>query len=162
MDLGKELRHRALRDIVSRRPIRTQRELVAALKSQGIPATQATLSRDITELGLTKVERGGSLAYALPVGSGVEQTAEARLALLLSDAPTEIASAGSILVLKTLPGIAHAIAASLDRLHLPEVVGTVAGDDTLFVAVHDEAALRSLRTRLRALAAREGRTSGDR
>jgi transcriptional regulator of arginine metabolism len=162
VDLGKELRHRALRDIVSRRPIRTQRELVAALKSQGIPATQATLSRDITELGLTKVERGGSLAYALPVGLGVEQTAEARLALLLSDAPTEIASAGSILVLKTLPGSAHAIAASLDRLHLPEVVGTVAGDDTLFVAVRDEAALRSLRMRLRALAAREGRTSGDR
>ena len=162
MDLGKALRHRALRDIVSRRPIRTQRELVAALKSQGIPATQATLSRDITELGLTKVERGGSLAYALPVGAGVEQTAEARLASLLSDSPAEIASAGSILVLKTLPGSAHAIAASLDRLHLKEVVGTVAGDDTLFVAVRDEAALRSLRTRLRALAAREGRTSGDR
>jgi transcriptional regulator of arginine metabolism len=162
VDLGKELRHRALRDIVSRRSIRTQRELVAALKSQGIPATQATLSRDITELGLTKVERGGSLAYALPAGSGVEQTAEARLAALLSDAPAEIASADSILVLKTLPGSAHAIAASLDRLHLKEVVGTVAGDDTLFVAVRDEAALRSLRARLRALAAREGRTSGDR
>lgn len=162
MDLGKELRHRALRDIVSRRPIRTQRELVAALKSQGIPATQATLSRDITELELTKVERAGSLAYALPVGAGVEQTAEARLASLLSDAPAEIASAGSILVLKTLPGSAHAIAASLDRLHLKEIVGTVAGDDTLFVAVRDEAALRSLRARLRALAAREGRAAGDR
>ena len=52
MDLGKELRHRALRDIVSRRPIRTQRELVAALKSQGIPATQATLSRDIIDIAM--------------------------------------------------------------------------------------------------------------
>ncbi|MFZ9972475.1 MAG: arginine repressor, partial [Candidatus Limnocylindrus sp.] len=77
-------------------------------------------------------------------------------------APAEISSAGSILVLKTLPGSAHAIAASLDRLHLKEIVGTVAGDDTLFVAVRDEAALRSLRARLRALAAREGRGAGDR
>jgi transcriptional regulator of arginine metabolism len=162
VDLGKELRHRALRDLVSRRPIRTQRELVAALRSQGIPATQATLSRDITELGLTKVERAGALAYALPADSGVEQTAEVRLASLLSDTPAEIDSAGSILVLKTLPGSAHAIAASLDRLHLKEIVGTVAGDDTLFVAVRDEAALRSLRARLRALAAREGRGAGDR
>ena len=65
MDLGKELRHRALRDLVARRAIRTQRELVSALKSQGIPATQATVSRDITELGLTKVDRSGSPAYAL-------------------------------------------------------------------------------------------------
>lgn len=162
MDLGKEFRHRALRDIVSRRSIRTQRELVAALKAQGIPATQATLSRDITELGLTKVERGGAFAYALPAGSGVEQTAESRLATLLADAPTEVAVAGSILVLKTLPGSAHAIAASLDRLHLAEVVGTVAGDDTLFVAVRDEASLRSLRSRLSAMVTRSRRPTSER
>ena len=78
MDLGKSVRHRALRDLVTRRPIRTQRELVTALRAQGIPATQATISRDITELGLYKVERGGSSAYALPAEAGVEQTAEAR------------------------------------------------------------------------------------
>ena len=62
--------------------------------------------------------------------------------------------AGSILVLKTLPGSAHAIAASLDRLRLPEIVGTVAGDDTLFVAVSDAAAMRKLRKRLTELAQR--------
>jgi len=162
MDLGKELRHRALRELVTRRAVRTQRELVAALKSQGIPATQATVSRDITELRLIKVDRGGSLAYALPPGAGVEQTAEARLTALLADVPMEVATAGPILVLKTLPGSAHAIAASLDRLHLQEVVGTLAGDDTLFVAVRDKAALRSLHARLRALAARKGRGAGER
>jgi transcriptional regulator of arginine metabolism len=156
MDLGKELRHRALRDLVARRAIRTQRELVAALRSQGIPATQATVSRDITELGLIKVDRSGSPAYALPAGGSVEQVAEARLASLLADAPLEISTAGAILVVKTLPGSAHAIAASLDRLRLPEVVGTVAGDDTLFVAVDDQAALRALRDRFRALAAQKG------
>ena len=154
MDLGKELRHRALRDIVSRRPIRTQRELVAALKSQGIPATQATLSRDITELGLIKVDRGGSPAYAFPPGRSVEIAAEDRLQALLGEIPLEAAVAGSILVLKTLPGSAHAIAASLDRLRLPEIVGTVAGDDTLFVAVRDAAAMRKLRKRLTDLAQR--------
>ena len=90
MDLGKDLRHRALRDLVARRAIRTQRELVSALKSQGIPATQATVSRDITELGLTKVDRGGSPAYALPAGGSVEQVAEARLSSLLADAPLEM------------------------------------------------------------------------
>ncbi len=162
MDLGKDLRHRALRDLVARRAIRTQRELVSALKSQGIPATQATVSRDITELGLTKVDRGGSPAYALPAGGSVEQVAEARLSSLLADAPLEISTAGAILVLKTLPGSAHAIAASLDRLRLPEVVGTVAGDDTLFVAVNDQAALRALRARFRTLAAQTGHGADER
>ena len=90
MDLGKELRHRALRDLVARRAIRTQRELVAALRSQGIPATQATVSRDITELGLIKVDRSGSPAYALPAGGSVEQVAEARLASLLGARLTAI------------------------------------------------------------------------
>ena len=152
MDLGKSVRHRALRDVVTRRPIRTQRELVAALRAQGIPATQATISRDITELGLYKVERGGSSAYALPAEAGVELTAEARLRSLLADVPLEVSTASAILVLRTLPGSAHAIAASLDRLRLPEIVGTVAGDDTLFVALSDAAALRSLRRKLAALA----------
>jgi transcriptional regulator of arginine metabolism len=162
MDLGKELRHRALRDLVGRRAIRTQRELVSALKSQGIPATQATVSRDITELGLTKADRGGSPAYVLPMGGSVEQVAEARLTSLLAEAPLEISTAGAILVLKTLPGSAHAIAASLDRLRLPEVVGTVAGDDTLFVAVNDQAALRTLRARFRSLAAPKGHDADER
>ena len=162
MDLGKDLRHRALRDLVGRRAIRTQRELVSALRSQGIPATQATVSRDITELGLTKVDRGGSPAYVLPVGGSVEQVAEARLASLLAGTPLEISTAGAILVLKTLPGSAHAIAASLDRLRLPEVVGTVAGDDTLFVAVNDQAALRALRARFRTLAAQKGHGADER
>ena len=152
MDLGKTVRHRALREIVARRGIRTQRELVAALRSQGIPATQATMSRDITELGLAKVDRNGTSVYALPPGDAVELAAEDRLRALLRDVPLEGAAAGRILVLRTLPGSAHAVAASLDRLRLPEIVGTVAGDDTLFVALSDAAALRSLRKRLAALA----------
>ena len=157
MDLGKSVRHRALREIVARRGIRTQRELVAALRSQGIPATQATMSRDITEIGLIKVDRSGTSVYALPPGDSVELAAEERLRALLREVPLDGAVAGRILVLRTLPGSAHAVAASLDRLRLPEIVGTVAGDDTLFVALSDDAALRSLRQRLAALA--EGRSS---
>jgi transcriptional regulator of arginine metabolism len=110
------------------------------------------MSRDITELGLAKVDRNGTSVYALPPGDAVELAAEDRLRALLRDVPLEGAAAGRILVLRTLPGSAHAVAASLDRLRLPEIVGTVAGDDTLFVALSDAAALRSLRKRLAALA----------
>lgn len=152
MDLGKSVRHRALRELVSRRGIRTQRELVAALRGQGVPSTQATMSRDITELGLTKAERNGGIVYVLPTGGSVEQAAEERLRALLREVPLDAAVAGRILVLRTLPGSAHAVAASLDRLRLPEIVGTVAGDDTLFVALADEAGLRSLRARLTSIA----------
>jgi transcriptional regulator of arginine metabolism len=110
------------------------------------------MSRDITELGLTKAERNGSIVYVLPTGGSVEQAAEERLRALLREVPLDAAVAGRILVLRTLPGSAHAVAASLDRLRLPEIVGTVAGDDTLFVALADEAGLRSLRARLTSIA----------
>ena len=89
MDLGKSVRHRALRELVSRRGIRTQRELVTALRGQGIPSTQATMSRDITELGLTKAERNGSIVYVLPPGGSVEQAAEERLRALVRETTLE-------------------------------------------------------------------------
>ena len=85
---------------------------------------------------------------------GVEDMDAMDAQALLGEIPLEASVAGSILVLKTLPGSAHAIAASLDRLRLPEIVGTVAGDDTLFVAVSDAAAMRKLRKRLTELAQR--------
>src|SRR6476469_9856866 len=128
-----QLRQRAIRDLVEQRPIRTQQELAAALRERGFKTTQATISRDVAELGLIKLNREGTVAYALPPR--------------LIEAETS-GEAGLLLVIRTLPGSAHAIAAALDRARWPEVAGSVAGDDTLFVAFTDRTSLQRIKRRL--------------
>lgn len=151
----KQLRQRAIRDLVEQRPIRTQQELAAALRERGFRATQATVSRDVAELGLRKAQREGRAAYGLPASlRDVEASGEERLKRLLTDLPIEVREAGLLLVVRALPGSAHAIAAALDRTRWPEVAGSIAGDDTVFVACRDRAALRRLGGRLRELADR--------
>ena len=153
MEVMKQLRQRAIRDLVEARPIRTQQELAAALRERGFRTTQATISRDVAELGLVKATREGTQAYALPPRLvEAEVSGEDRLRRVLHDLPIEIREAGLLLVVKTLPGSAHAIAAAVDRARWPEVAGSVAGDDTVFVAVSDRAALRRVKNRLAALA----------
>ncbi|MES2210886.1 MAG: arginine repressor [Chloroflexota bacterium] len=145
----KQLRQRAIRDLVDQRPIRTQQELAAALRERGFRTTQATISRDVAELGLVKATRSGTHAYALPPRLvEAETSGEDRLRRLLRDLPAEIRESGLILVVRTLPGSAHPIAAALDRARWPEVAGSIAGDDTVFVAVTDRAALKRVRQRL--------------
>ncbi len=153
MEVMKQLRHRAIRDLVGSRPIRTQQELAAALRERGFRTTQATMSRDVAELGLVKEPRAGTQAYALPtLLVEAETSGEDRLRALLRDLPVEVREAGLLLVVKTLPGSAHAIAAALDRARWPEVAGSIAGDDTVFVACLDRTALRRVAVRLRAYA----------
>ena len=131
----KQLRQRAIRDLVEQRPIRTQQELAAALRERGFRATQATISRDVAELGLGKGSREGRQAYVLPPRlRDVEVSGEDRLRRLLTDVPVEFRIADLLLVIRTLPGSAHAVAAALDRTRWPEIVGSIAGDDTVFVA----------------------------
>ena len=149
----KQLRQRAIRDLVDQRPIRTQQELAAALRERGFRTTQATISRDVAELGLIKVLREGIQAYALPPRLiEAETSGEDRLRKLLADLPVEIHEAGLLLVVRTLPGSAHAIAAALDRARWPEVVGSIAGDDTMFVAFPDRGSLQRIKRRLVRLA----------
>ena len=98
----KQLRQRAIRDLVGQRPIRTQQELAAALRERGFRTTQATISRDVAELGLIKASREGTAAYALPPRLiEAETSGEDRLRKLLSDLPLEIHEAGLLLVLRT-------------------------------------------------------------
>jgi transcriptional regulator of arginine metabolism len=150
MEVMKQLRHRAIRDLVASRPIRTQQELAGALREHGFRTTQATMSRDVAELGLVKAPRGGTQAYALPPRLvEAESSGEDRLRALLRDLPIEVREAGLLLILRTLPGSAHAIAAALDRARWSEVAGSIAGDDTVFVACPDRAALRRVETRIR-------------
>jgi len=149
MEVMKQLRHRAIRDLVAQRPIRTQQELAAALRERGFRTTQATISRDVGELGLVKAAREGIQVYALPRRLlEAETSGEDRLRALLRDLPIELREAGLLLIIRTLPGSAHAIAAALDRARWPEVAGSIAGDDTLFVACVDRAALHRIRDRL--------------
>ena len=153
MEVMKQARQRAIRDLVDQRPIRTQQELAAALREQGFRTTQATISRDVAELGLVKAGREGIQAYALPPRLvEAETSGEDRLRKLLADLPVELREAGLLVVVKTLPGSAHAIAAALDRARWPEVAGSIAGDDTVFVACVDRASLQRVKSRLRTLA----------
>ena len=153
MEVMKQLRQRAIRDLVEQRPIHTQQELAGALRDRGFRATQATISRDVAELGLGKATREGRQAYVLPARlRDADQSGEDRLRRLLADVPVEFRVANVMLVIRTLPGSAHAVAAALDRTRWPEVVGSIAGDDTVFVATADRPSLRRLRDRLVGLA----------
>ena len=153
MEVMKQLRQRAIRDLVEQRPIRTQQELAAALRERGFRTTRATISRDVAELGLIKAGRSGTQAYAIPPRLREADTSgEERMRRLLRDMPVEIREAGTMLVMKTLPGSAHPLAAALDRARWPEVVGSIAGDDTVFVAFADRGSLSRVRRRLEGLA----------
>ena len=153
MEVMKQLRQQSIRDLVAQRPIRTQQELASALRERGFRATQATISRDIAELRLVKVGREGVAVYALPDRPAeADPTGDERLRRLFRDVPVEFRAAGLVLVLITLPGSAHAIAAALDRARWPDAVGTIAGDDTLFIACANRRSLARLRGRLERLA----------
>lgn len=145
----KHRRQQALVRVVQAQKLATQGDLVRALKAAGFDATQATVSRDIVELGLVKVARDGTHAYAAPTavasGGGTE-----RLKRFCEDYPVEGRLAGNIVVLRSPPGTANAMAIALDTSELAEIIGTVAGDDTVFVATSTERHARSLLTRLTA------------
>ncbi len=143
----KNHRQQALLRLVRQQALATQGELVRALRGAGFPATQATVSRDIVELGLVKVARDGGHAYAPPAsmsaGGGTD-----RLRRFCEDYPVEGALAGNLVVLRSLPGTANALGAALDAAGLAEAIGTLAGDDTVFVATSTDRHARSLLTRL--------------
>ncbi len=152
MEVIKQLRQREIRELLAKRPIRTQQELAAALRERGFRATQATISRDVAELGLVKASQDGVLTYVVPARvTEAESTGEERLRALLHDLPVDIREAGLMLVLRTLPGSAHAIAAALDRTRWSEVIGSIAGDDTVFVAFADRVSMQRVRGRLAGL-----------
>ena len=153
MEVMKQLRQRAIRDLVEQRPIRTQQELAAALRERGFRTTQATISRDVAELGLVKSGRNGTHVYALPPRlREADASGEERIRRLLREMPVEIREAGTMLVLRTLPGSAHPLAAAMDRARWPEVAGSIAGDDTVFVAFSDRGSMARVRRRLEQLA----------
>ena len=147
LNVRKQHRQQTLLRLVTDKRLATQQDVVRALRAAGFAATQATVSRDIVELGLVKVARDGTHAYAPPSaaapGGGVE-----RLRRFCEDYPVEGALATNLVVLRSLPGTANALAAALDASRLDEAVGTLAGDDTVFIAATTERHARALLGRL--------------
>jgi transcriptional regulator of arginine metabolism len=164
--LTRTARHARIVELIRERPIRSQTELAELLAADGVQVTQATLSRDLEELGAVKVRGGdGPAVYLIPEDGqrplrDAEQ-APARLIRLLRELLTGVDSSGNITVLRTPPGAAQYLASALDRAGLPEVVGTIAGDDTVLVVVREAVGGAALGARLSAWAGREERGEGS-
>ena len=151
MNEAKERRHRAIADLIRAQPLASQEELAERLAGLGFAVTQATISRDLEQLGAYKVRRGGALAYALPdQPAGVDRSGP-RLESVIRDWVRSIESAGNLVVIKTPAGSAHLVGVALDESGLPEIVGTVCGDDTIFVACASASNAELLKARLRPL-----------
>lgn len=153
MTAAKQQRQRLVAEWLRTERIASQEELVARLDRAGVPATQATVSRDLDELGAVRVRRGGVAHYRLP--ERPESGGAGRLDRLLAEWVTDILAAGNLVVLRTPPGSANLVANALDAAGLGEVAGTIAGDDTIFVALVDGAVPAAVAEGLRRR--REGR-----
>lgn len=128
-----------IREIVSSRIIETQEELAEALRVAGFNVTQATISRDIKEMHLIKTPTAnGAYKYSLPTEPSSHQP-EVKLHRLLNDVFVAIDAAENLVIMRTLPGNAHAVAVLFDSIEWPEIVGTVAGDDTILIIVRAKA-----------------------
>jgi transcriptional regulator of arginine metabolism len=131
-EMNKGQRHIKIRELITNFDIETQDELVDMLKSAGFNVTQATVSRDIKELHLVKVPMpDGRYKYSLPADQRFNPLQKLKRALM--DAFVKIDSAGHLLVMKTMPGNAHAIGALIDNLDWDEILGTICGDDTILI-----------------------------
>lgn len=146
----KKNRHAKILEIITERNVETQEELARLLREEGYEVTQATVSRDIRQLGLTKAAaEDGTLRYTLVRRR--DDYAEDKYVRVLRDAFVSAEPAGSILVIKTVSGMAMAAAAALDAMDLPELAGCIAGDDTIFAAVRSFEDAETLRRHLRAM-----------
>ena len=145
---GKAQRQRMIGDWLRDQLVGSQEELVARLGLAGITATQATVSRDLDELGAVKSRRGGTIGYVLPVVVEPAQSA-AMLDRLLADWVIDIVEANGLIVLRTPPGSANLVANALDAAALDGVAGTIAGDDTIFIALRQGASAEILADQLR-------------
>lgn len=145
--------------MVREEAVRSQEELQRILAERGFEATQPTLSRDVRELGLVKTPRGYAVPGAPDPALDAARRAE-RLERALAEAVLSVRVAGSLVVLKTPPAGAHPVARVVDEAALPEAVGTIAGDDTVFVATPDAAAASALAARLSNPSAADRRRRG--
>lgn len=140
-------RQEKIAEIVANTAIATQSELVEALKRAGIPATQATVSRDIRDMRLTREQTpGGKVRYSLPKNRSVDE--QARLRSIFRECVVSVDRAQNLVVIKTLPGLAPAACSAVDKMNIRVLVGTIAGDDTAFLAMRDDDAAEEICRRM--------------
>jgi transcriptional regulator of arginine metabolism len=157
--LTRSARQARIRELIEVRPVTSQTQLAALLAGSGIEVTQATLSRDLEELGAVKLRGsdGAPASYVVPPENAPlrpAQAAPARLTRLLGDLLTSAEGSANLAVVRTPPGAAQFLASALDKVGLPDVLGTIAGDDTLLVVSRRPDGGAALADRLRALAER--------
>jgi transcriptional regulator of arginine metabolism len=134
--LAKPQRQHRVARLLSDHDVTSQGQLVDLLAAEGVAATQATVSRDLEDLGAIKVRgRGGETVYAIPELPSEQRAPEDHLRRVFSEWVVEVAHSVNLVVLRTPPGSAHVVGSALDRSGLTGVIGTVAGDDTLVVVV---------------------------
>ena len=150
----KSSRQEEILQMIENNEIETQEELAARLREMGYKVTQATVSRDIKELRLIKIPgRRSAYRYARP--DRRESVVNDRMIRLLSDTTIDIDYAGQMIVVKTLSGSANVAAEAIDNMDWPEVLGTIAGDNTIFLAVRNESDTAEIAERIRKLAGKE-------
>jgi transcriptional regulator of arginine metabolism len=137
--LAKQQRqHRVVR-LLEQHAVTSQPQLVELLAADGVVATQATVSRDLEELGAIKVRAAaGDSVYAIPELPKEQRAPEEHLRRVLSDWVVEVSHSGNLVVLRTPPGSAHVVGSALDRAGVEGILGTVAGDDTLLVVASEQ------------------------
>ena len=142
----KERRQRAIADLIRSSAPSNQEELADRLTSLGFTVTQATVSRDLEQIGAIKVRRDGHLSYAL--SEAAREAFSPRLAAVFRDWVRSVEPAANLVVIRTPPGSAHLVGVALDSSELPEIVGTICGDDTIFIACRSAADAGSLSAKL--------------
>ena len=150
----KSQRHAKILELIKNRPIETQEELLGLLREGGFPVTQATVSRDIKELRLVKTLTPDGSYYYTAHAPAEKGEMSNRLLVLLSESVEGIDSAGNITSIKCHTGMANALCEFLDDLHLEGVVGTLAGDNTIFLLMRDERHAQELVVQLRRMMSR--------
>lgn len=146
----KSVRHAMILEIIETQNIETQEELAEQLKRHGVCVTQATVSRDIKELRLVKVlsENGG---YKYATGERAEQGISDRFIRIFSESVLSMSGANNLIVIKTLSASANAAAEAIDSLKWPEVLGTLAGDNTILVILQSDDQVEPVLTRFKTL-----------
>lgn len=136
--MGRTQRQHLITQLLDAHRVSSQEQLVELLAAEGVTSTQATVSRDLVDLGAIKVRAGaGEPVYAIPELPHEQRAPDEHLRRVFGDWVVQVAATDNLVVLRTPPGSAHVVGSALDRAALPSVAGTVAGDDTLFVVVAD-------------------------
>jgi transcriptional regulator of arginine metabolism len=151
--LSKAARQHRIVQLLEHEAVTSQGQLVELLSAADVEATQATVSRDLEEIGAVKVRMaGGDSVYAVPELPKDRVVPGEHLRRVLGDWVVEVASSANLVVVRTPPGSAHVVASALDRAALPEIIGTVAGDDTIVVIAAEDVGGRQVCRRLTELA----------